>query len=224
MKIKGIKIRDKTPIMKGQLYVTDEARTICFEEEKTSDIVNIHFHMEAGQYGVYGNEYIPPFIEKEGVKKADILTLVIDDNQKHFSSWILDVKKAVGGEDVILHLVEQLAESIKHKNTITNYMEDYTERQHVGYVTRELQGERIQEAVCKKKAYIENEKMALERVPILIGTGMKTKLLKEEAKLKVLTAFQNNYIELRGEKHIIENYLSHEEGDKYVCDLDVVCF
>ena len=150
MKIKGNKIREGKELQSGQLYTVETSRTIIFEEKDTNDIVNIKFCLQDDQYGIYGNEYKPSFIEGKGEKRADILALVVDENNKRFGSWILDVKKTVGGEDVICHLVEQLIESFKHKSSIAIYLEDYEEEQHIGYITRDLQSDRIQEAISKK--------------------------------------------------------------------------
>lgn len=150
MRIKGDNIKENRKLIAGRLYKIWANRTIQFEEEETADIVNINFSIAENQYGIYGNEYKPPFIEDNGGKKADILAFVIDEGKEKFSSWVLDVKKAVGGEDIIYHLIEQLTESMKHKKSITTYLDDYVEEQHVGYITRDLQRDRIQETICKK--------------------------------------------------------------------------
>ena len=94
---------------------------------------------------------IQPCIDDEGAKKVDVLILVIDESNKKFSSRILDIKQSVGGEDVIFHLLEQLQDSMKHKDALAVYMDDFAEVQHLGFVTRDLQLERIEETVEKKE-------------------------------------------------------------------------
>lgn len=69
MKIKGTTIRDNTNLQSGRLYRIDANRTITFEEKETNDVVDITFCLDSGQYGIYGNEYKPPFIEDKGGKK-----------------------------------------------------------------------------------------------------------------------------------------------------------
>ncbi|MCH5344849.1 MAG: hypothetical protein J1E64_12500 [Acetatifactor sp.] len=224
MKIKGNKIIEGKELQSGQLYRVETCRTIIFDEKETNDVVNINFCLQGNQYGIYGNEYKPPFVDDNGGKKADILILVIDDNDKCFSSWIFDVKKTVGGEDVICHLVEQLIESVKHKSAIATYLEGYKEEQHIGYITRDLQRDRIQETISKKSSYLEKEKANIKCMPLLIGTEARLKLLKEDAKLKTIIAFQNDYIEIGKTAHKIEHYFLIEQADnKFVCNLDVAC-
>lgn len=223
MKIKGDKVKENKALFPGRLYRIEESRTIVFEEKETGDAVNIIFCIQNRQYGIYGNEYKPPFVEDRGGKKADILVLVIDERRKRFSSWILDVKKAVGGEDVICHLVGQLVESVKHKRAIAAYLDDYEEEQHIGYITRDLQKNRIQETIAKKKAYLEKEKADIERMPVLIGMEARLGLLKEEAKLKLLSAFQDDCIEIGNKVFQLEGYISKEQNGKFVYDLDVAC-
>lgn len=221
MKIKGDNVKENKPLLSGRLYRITTCRTIIFEEKETQDIVNIHFSIYDNQYGIYGNEYKPPFVEDNGGKKADILVLVIDEEKKHFSSWVIDVKKTIGGEDVICHLVEQLIESIKHKKAITTYLEGFEEEQHVGYITRDLQRERIQEVISKKSAYLNREKVNIECMPTSISMKTQLRLLKEEAKLNLIIDFQNNSIKIGKEILKIEQYISKEENNKFIYNLNV---
>lgn len=223
MKIKGDKIKDNTALLPGRLYRIDISRTIVFEEKDTNDIVNINYCLSEDQYGIYGNEYKPPFVEDNAGKKADILALVIHEDTKRFSSWIVDVKKTIGGEDVIFHLIGQLMESVKHKRAIAAYLEDFVEEQHIGYITRDLQRDRIQETICKKSAYLAKEKANIECMPFLIGMEARRRLLKEEAKLKLLMAFQDDCIEIGKSMYKIEKYISEEQNDKFVYNLNVAC-
>ncbi len=222
MKIKADFIKQGKPVLAGRLYKICSNKTVEFLEADTNDKVSIHFYLNGSQYGIYGNEYKPPFVEDRGGKKADLLVFVIDEEQGRSVSWVLDVKKTVGGEDVIYHLVEQLTESIKHKNAIALYL-DCAEKQHVGYMTREVQTDRIQHTILKKKNEIEKAKQEIQYMPTLIRTKVEMRLLKEEAKLKVLTDFQNNRM-LAGGKYIpLEYYPMARQGDTFCCELHVSC-
>lgn len=221
MRIKGDNIKENGKLIAGRLYKIWANRTIQFEEEETADIVNINFSIAENQYGIYGNEYKPPFIEDNGGKKADILAFVIDEGKEKFSSWVLDVKKAVGGEDVIYHLIEQLTESLKHKKSITTYLDDFVEEQHVGYITRDLQRDRIQETISKKSTYLSKEQENLECMPTLIKTQAQRKLLKEQVKLGLLCDFQNNCMKMGKDIIPLESYISQEKDGKFVYELNV---
>ncbi len=221
MKIKGNWIKEGKPLERGKLYTVRRNREIVFEEKETADRVNIAFSLGEGQYGIYGNEFKPDFVNDEGTKRADILVLVIDENKKKFGSWVFDVKQTVGGEDVIYHLIGQLKESVIHKNSITLHLQGYSEEQHIGYITRDLQKERIAMTIQKKKSYIEEEESKIQSLPFLIGMAAGTKLLKEKAKLKMLKQFADEKIEIGPCIYPLECCLFEKDVDCF--DLKVCC-
>lgn len=60
-------------------------------------------------------------------------------------------------------------------------------------------------------------------MPVLVGTAANTKFLKEEAKLKVLTAFLKDYIIVGGKKYCLEHFISTEHKENYICSVDIQC-
>lgn len=198
MKIKGDTVKDNKRLLSGRLYRIDISRTIVFEEKDTDDVVHINFHINDGQYGIYGNEYKPSFVEDHGSKRADILALVIDDKHRRYSSWVFDVKKTIGGEDD-------------------------EEEAHIGYITRCLQRDRIQETILRKRSYLEKEKENAKRMPKLIGMDVRRRLLREEARLKVLTAFQNNRMKIGKDMVAIEKHISEESDGRFLYYLNAAC-
>ena len=198
MKIKGDTVKDNKRLLSGRLYRIDISRTIVFEEKDTDDVVHINFQINDGQYGIYGNEYKPSFVEDHGSKRADILALVIDDKHRRYSSWVFDVKKTIGGEDD-------------------------EEEAHIGYITRCLQRDRIQETILRKRSYLEKEKENAKRMPKLIGMDVRRRLLREEARLKVLTAFQNDRMEIGKDIVEIEKHISEESDGRFLYYLNAVC-
>ena len=198
MKIKGDTVKDNKRLLSGRLYRIDISRTIVFEEKDTDDVVHINFHINDGQYGIYGNEYKPSFVEDHGSKRADILALVIDDKHRRYSSWVFDVKKTIGGEDD-------------------------EEEAHIGYITRCLQRDRIQETILRKRSYLEKEKENAKRMPRLIGLDVRRRLLREEARLKVLTAFQNDRMEIGKDIVEIEKHISEESDGRFLYYLNAAC-
>lgn len=210
-------------LLSNRLYCVEKPKTIVFEERRTDDVVNIYFNLKENQYGIYANEFKTMYAADSGVKKADLLILVIDEEKECFSSWVLDVKSTVGGEDVILHLVEQLSDSVKHKRSVCAFIEDFEEEQHIGYITQKYDESRIEETIRKKKFYLDKEMGNINHLPKLIGEGMREKLLKERAKLKLLIAFQAGVIVLAGHEWKLEKYISTKCGEKYIYDLEVAC-
>ena len=208
----------------GTLYQILKSREIIIDEEKTKDRVIVRYIVRDCQYGICGSEYKPSFIDGEGAKKVDILILVIDENNKKFSSWLLDIKQSVGGEDVSFHLLEQLQDSVKHKEALAVYMDDFIEEQHLGFVTRDLQIERIKETVEKKERKLkEIEKSIIEMSPIIRNKMAATSNTKLRKEIETLSMFLDKKMKIRNQIYPIESYISEKQGEYFVYNLQVQC-
>lgn len=207
----------------GTLYKILKSREIIVDEERTKDRVIIEYIVQNGQYGICCSEYKPPFIDDEGAKKVDVLVLVIDEKNKKFSSWILDMKQSVGGEDVIFHLLEQLQDSLKHKNALAIYMDDFREEQHLGFVTRDLQIERIEESVKKREKELNDiKKSTLQMFPIIRNKGM-IESIKLKKEIETLSMFLDKKMKIKDQIYPIESYISEKQGEYFVYNLQVQC-
>lgn len=224
MKFKCKYLKPEELIKTGTLYQIPKSRKITIDEDKTKDRVVISYLVQDEQYGIIGSEYKPPFIDNNGAKKVDILILVIDENNKKFSSWILDIKQSVGGEDVIFHLLEQLQDSVKHKNSLAVYMDDFEEDQHLGFVTRDLQIERIKESIEKKEKNLNDiEKSTLQMSPIIRNKMAMTESTNLKKEIEILSLFLNKKIIIKNKTYPIESYISKKQGEYFVCNLQVQC-
>mgnify|MGYP004537649491 CR=1 FL=1 len=207
----------------GTLYKILKSREITVDEERTKDRVIIEYIVQNGQYGICCSEYKPPFIDDEGAKKVDVLVLVIDEKNKKFSSWILDMKQSVGGEDVIFHLLEQLQDSLKHKNALAIYMDDFREEQHLGFVTRDLQIERIEESVKKREKELNDiKKSTFQMFPIIRNKGM-IESIKLKKEIETLSMFLDKKMKIKDQIYPIESYISEKQGEYFVYNLQVQC-
>ena len=207
----------------GTLYKILQSREIIIDEERTKDRVIVEYIVQNGQYGICCSEYKPPFIDDKGAKKVDILVLVIDEENKKFSSWILDMKQSVGGEDVIFHLLEQLQDSLKHKNVLAVYMDDFREEQHLGFVTRDLQIERIEESVKKREKELNDiKKSTLQIFPIIRNKGM-IESIKLKKEIETLSMFLDKKMKIKDQIYPIESYISEKQGEYFVYNLQVQC-
>ena len=208
----------------GTLYKILKSREIIIDESKTKDRVIVRYIIQDGQYGICSSEYKPPFIDDKGAKKVDILVLVIDEINKKFSSWILDIKQSVGGEDVIFHLLEQLQDSVKHKNSLAVYMDDFEEDPHLGFVTRDLQIERIKESVEKKEKELNDiKKSILQMSPIIRNKMEMTESTNLKKEIETLSLFLDKKMIINNQIYPIESYISKKQGEYFVCNLQVQC-
>lgn len=207
----------------GTLYKILQSREIIIDEERTKDRVIVEYIVQNGQYGICCSEYKPPFIDDKGAKKVDILVLVIDEENKKFSSWILDMKQSVGGEDVIFHLLEQLQDSLKHKNVLAVYMDDFREEQHLGFVTRDLQIERIKESVERKEKELNDIMKSSIQVSSIIRNRRMISSIKLKKEIEMLSMFLDKKMKIKDQIYPIESYISEKQGEYFVYNLQVQC-
>ena len=90
----------------------------------------------------------------------------------------------------------------------------------LGYITRDLQKERIAMTIQKKESYIGEEESKIKSIPLLIGMAAGTKLLKEKAKLKTLKQFSDGKIEMGADGYPLECCLY--EKDAACFDLEAI--
>lgn len=189
-KIKGRKWRSTEPI-KGSLNEVLENKTIRFCEEQkdgTRDIVNIGFELQGKQYGEYAEEFLPDTITKDGQNVIDITALLVDQTNQKGIWYLLDVKKDVGGEDVIFHLMEQWKCSYQYlRNSVLNYVSEIVFLGNLGVVTRNFDEERVKKTIKSK----ENEINSCEekKVRSIAGAKKRNDNIKLKQEVKYLSDF-----------------------------------
>ena len=223
MLIQG-KTVDEKPILPNTIYVIRKSREVQFVESQKNDendTIIISFNLDENQYGVFAKEYRPGFINKNRCKKSDIPCLVIDEQNQKLSSWIFDVKVTVGGEDVIFKLLEQLCSSYKHKNSLVAYFGEFEEYEHFGFITRDYQRERIENAISKREEFIATETQNLEKISSSVRYSIQRQIIKSKQEVEVLKRFLSGYMEINEQLYALECYYSINNGLDNCCNLKV---
>ncbi len=146
MHIQGRKLKTGKEPQKGVLNEFSDSRTITFREQEAGDIVDVEYQLNENKKGYFSEEYRPDTIAKKDAKVIDLTAFIIDENEKKCYWWLYDVKKDVGGQDVIIHLCEQWKASYQYlNNSVLNYMEDMGMKivGNMGVITRNFDMERI---------------------------------------------------------------------------------
>lgn len=146
-RVQGRKLKSGGKPLKGVLNEFPDSRTITFREQKTGDVADVEYQMEEKEKGYFSEEYRADTIAKEGAKVIDITAFIINEEKGMCRWWLYDVKKDVGGQDVIRHLCEQWQAAYRYlHNSVLNYLTDISieSRGDIGVITRCFDTSRIQ--------------------------------------------------------------------------------
>lgn len=230
MLITGKRLRDDTNIQANTIYIVDNGFEVKHEEPQqdgSKDVIEIKYNTNNHQYGIYAKEYRPAHVPKKGHKAADLLLMAIDESAKEFSAWILDIKVTVGGDEVIFHLIDQWKDSMLHKDNIAMYLKSsgLKETLHIGYITRELQKERIYNSIQERKREIDKLDEELKKMPVTTAVISKMRSLDvKKLEFDVLERFYNNEVVLQDQLLNIESYfLVQKQKDEYRLQLNIQC-
>lgn len=174
--------------------------------------------MLEGQYMLYAEEYCAPFMNKREYKKADILALAVDEQKQQYHSYLFDVKKDVGGDEVIFHLISQWKGSLLHLSTLLNYLSGYAGKQTIGVITRQVNWARIKKSIADKKQDLKQ----MENGPDTIAKAKLVSLLFEKRQtIQVLEKFTGGYFEADGRNYPYIVYILEPQGESFNFDLVV---
>lgn len=188
--IQGRRWNGNSPV-KGTLNEILGDKEVFFEEKETKDNVSLNFRICKNQYALYSSEYKPSTTTEVGRKKVDITVFIAEEDKNRARYYLADVKKDVGGKDVIFHLLEQWKAGIKYiKHSILAYLPPEVEvEKHVMVITRNFDINRVS---CEKEImqleyeeWIENAKRSLAAKKQLLIKGS-----KNLAETKILEKFE----------------------------------
>ena len=189
-KIKGRAWRNTSPV-KGSLNEVVRDMTICFCEKQkdgTQDVVNLIFRLQGEQYGEYAEEFLPDTVMKNGHNVIDITALLMDEKNDKGIWYLLDVKKDVGGEDVIFHLMEQWKYSYQYlRNSVLNYVSSITFSDNLGVITRNFDEQRIRKAIASKEQVIHD--CDVKAIPSIAQAKKRNDNIKLKQEMKYLSDF-----------------------------------
>lgn len=189
-KIKGRAWRNTSPV-KGSLNEVVRDMTICFcenQKDGTQDRVSLIFRLQGEQYGEYAEEFLPNTVTKSGHNVIDITALLLDETNEKGAWYLLDVKKDVGGEDVIFHLMEQWKCSYQYlRNSVLNYVSSIKFADNLGVVTRNFDEQRIRKAIASKEQVIHD--CDVKAIQSIAGAKKRNDNIKLKQEIKYLSDF-----------------------------------
>lgn len=148
MHIQGRKLKSGKEPQKGVLNEFTDSRTVTFTEKEVGDVVDVEYQLREDDKGFFSQEFRADTVAKEDAKAIDITALIINEKKGMCSWWLYDLKKDVGGQDVILKLCQQWQAGYQYlNNSVLNYLSDNSveARGEIGVITRNFDTERIRE-------------------------------------------------------------------------------
>ncbi len=157
MRIQGRKLKGDREPQKTVLNEFSKSRTIVFWENETRDRVDVVYLLGENDRGFYSQEYRPDTVAKEDAKIIDITAFVINEEKRTCRFKLCDVKKDVGGEDVVRHLCQQWQASYQYLyHSVLAYLDDDTDVQgELGAITRNFDVGRIEKELNSLKEKLE---------------------------------------------------------------------
>ena len=146
MHIQGRKLKSSKEPQKGVLNEFSESRTITFSEQETGDMVDVEYQLEENEKGYFSEEYRPDTVAKDDAKMIDITSFIINEKKGMCYWWLYDLKKDVGGQDVIRHLCQQWQAAYQYlNNSVLSYLAEIPmeTRGNIGVITRNFDTSRI---------------------------------------------------------------------------------
>ena len=212
IKINIVPYNSQKKIEKSKLYKVSGNCTVQFIEEQKfgKDIVNLEYHLEDEQYGIYANEYRRPDTLKDGGKVADILACVVDERKKEIDTYIFDVKRNISAfsddllkESAMITAIKEVRDFIKqlhaemlHKESFLLYYKDdgYKENMKLGIVTSSFEPEKFKAVAEKLENFMTNE---ANNVPSLVSMKLKNNLRPYATEIEPLYNFSEKKIVIR---------------------------
>lgn len=147
MHIQGRKLKKGKEPQKGVLNEFSDSRIITFREQEIRDVVDIEYKIKENEKGFFSEEYRPDTVAKEDAKVIDITAFIINEENNICYWWLYDLKKDVGGQDVIRHLCQQYQAAYRYlNNSVLSYLTDMSmeTKGKIGVITRNFDTSRIQ--------------------------------------------------------------------------------
>lgn len=225
------KLKPGKKIEKNVLYRIEESRTVPVREEHAecaeSEAVYLDYILEDGQYAVFAHEFRSPNVLKHNCKSADILTCLIDDNDKEIISLILDIKRNISAfSDDLLRdgailsavgevrdFVKQLCHAMLHKESFLLYLknEGYAESAEVAIATKRFEKEKFLKAAEFLEGLADLEKPP--NMQPLVWYKLKNDLLPYMGEAARMRNFANREVIVCGNIYPLHVYLLERAGE-----------
>lgn len=213
----------------------DRVIQVCEKHKDSSniEIVNLEYILKENQYALFGNEYRNPHLSAHGCKTTDVLTCIIDDENKTIYSLIFDIKSNISSfsdnllnENALLtainevkDFIEQLSYANMHKNSFLTFhkAEGYSETLEVGIATKNFESEKFLSVADFLENLTHFERP--ENIQPLVWYKFKTNLMPYISEVKKIRNFANKTVEIEGMPYQLRVFMLEK-----VTDLEyVVC-
>ena len=200
MHIHGRRLKKGREPIKGVLNEFSDSRVITFTEQEVGDVVDVEYRLNENEKGYFSEEYRADTISKEDAKAVDITAFIINEKEGMCYWWLYDLKKDVGGQDVIWHMCQQWRAAYQYlNNSVLSYLSDISveTRGNIGVVTRNFDVGRIRTEYNELDNAIREIEMGASRTAVLAKRKASVKLPQLRAKRDLLKDILNRKVSFR---------------------------
>lgn len=217
---------------KNVLYKIKGTDIVSFIEDHgaTREIVLLDYDLNEQEYGIYSNEYKRPGVLKDHCKTADVLSCVVNEDEKKIFTLIFDVKSNISsfsddltkGNAILVAVkevrdfVEQIRSEILHKNSFMIYYYDdgYDETEKIGIVTKNFEAHKFTEAAELLEKVFNTEDQSITP---LIRLKLKNSLKPYLSEAERLRQFAKREIRIKEKTYQLNVYLLNKKTDSEYC-------
>jgi len=211
---------------------------VC-EKHKDSnniEIVNLEYILKEKQYALFGNEYRNPHLSAHGCKTTDVLTCIIDDEDKTIYSLIFDIKSNISSfsdnllnENALLtainevkDFIEQLSYANMHKNSFLTFhkADGYLEILEIGIATKNFESKKFLSVADFLENLSEFERP--ENIQPLVWYKFKMNLMPYISEVQKIRNFANQVIQIEDKSYQLSVFILEKVTDlEYVTCIQV---
>lgn len=195
-------------IKKNKRYIrTFSDDNIDFKIVETDNGVNevlyIKSSLEPNEWYYIGNECCLNVLKNP--KKVDLNYIFFSDTTRTAKSYSIDLKKTIGGKDVILKLVKQWNFALIYATAVVLALENYTmEQSYVGAITENNDREYLKREIDSIKKIVESTQSENSSLPTFLIDKNIAQNISNKQELKILEDFYDGKVYINNRYYNID--------------------
>lgn len=176
------------------------------EENDVYEVLNISSKISNDDCALIGYEYKNPLVKAP--KAADMIYIHFSKTNEIAQVYVYDLKRSLGGKDIILKLIYQLEDSLIHAKNIVASLKKYSGVYTIGVVTESYDRKKLEEQI----AILQQSVVPNPNVPSFVQAKKKTQTIIDIQELKYIKDFYRGIVRILGVEYKVDiHYFKMQE-------------